>query len=45
MSIKFFLAWYDFWVGVFVDWKKQAVYICPLPCLVFKISWGKTDGI
>ena len=28
------LAWFDFWVGVFVS--KDAVYACPLPCILFE---------
>lgn len=38
--IKPFFAWYDFWVGVFVDRKERIIYVCPLPMLVFKIYWG-----
>ena len=38
MAVKVFFAWYDAWIGVFVDTKKRAVYICPLPMLVIKIS-------
>lgn len=36
MTVSFFFAWYDLWVGVFVDSKKRIVYICPLPCCVIK---------
>jgi len=37
MRVSFFFAWYDFWVGWFYDKGKQVLYICPLPCCVFKI--------
>jgi hypothetical protein len=38
MKITFFVAWYDFWIGLFYDQKKRVLYVCPLPCLVFKIE-------
>jgi len=31
-------AWYDIWVGVFIDHNKKTVYIFPLPCIGIKIS-------
>ena len=38
-KIRMIFAWYDFWVGVFVDTKKKAVYIFPVPMLGFVIKW------
>lgn len=38
MTISFQFLWYDLWVGVFVDRKKLALYLCPLPCCVFKVQ-------
>lgn len=38
MKVNLFLAWYDLWVGAFYDQKKHTLYICPLPCIVIKIS-------
>jgi hypothetical protein len=35
--VKVYFAWYDLWVGLYVDVKKSVMYICPLPCLV--IEW------
>lgn len=35
---KFFIALYDFWMGVFVDTKKHIVYVVPFPCVVFKVE-------
>lgn len=32
-------AWYDFWIGVFIDRPKRAIYILPLPCLGVRVSW------
>lgn len=34
-------AWYDLWVGVFIDRKEQSVYILPVPCVGVRISWLK----
>lgn len=38
MSVSYFFAWYDFWVGWFYDRKKGVLYICPLPMCVIKIE-------
>ena len=37
MSIKF--VWYDFWIGVFWDYKKRILYVCPLPMLLITIPF------
>lgn len=29
----------DLWVGVFLDTRKRAIYILPLPCLGVRVSW------
>ena len=42
-KIKIFFAWYDFWVGVFYDRKKQTLYVCPVPTLVISISKRKPE--
>jgi hypothetical protein len=31
-------AWYDAWVGVFVDTSKRRVYVFPLPMLGVRID-------
>lgn len=33
MSVKPIFAWYDLWIGVFIDRPKRRVYIFPVPCL------------
>jgi hypothetical protein len=33
------LAWYDIWVGVFIDTSKRRVYVFPLPCLGIRIDF------
>lgn len=39
MKIKFLFAWYDIWIGVFIDKAKRKVFVFPLPMLGFVISW------
>ena len=36
IKVKVFLAWYDFWVGFYYDREFKELYICPIPCVVFK---------
>ena len=38
MKIKFFLAWYDIWIGIYISRKDKKAYICPFPCCVIMIS-------
>lgn len=33
MKVKLIFAWYDLWIGVFIDRAKRRVYILPLPCI------------
>jgi len=39
--IKFIFAWYDIWVGVFIDTDKRKLYIFPIPCFGFVIDLKK----
>jgi hypothetical protein len=39
-TLKIFFAWYDLWLGLYVDVKGKALYLCPLPCCVIKLAWG-----
>lgn len=40
MTITPMFAWYDIWVGVFVDRPKRRVYVFPVPCFGFVVAWG-----
>lgn len=45
-SFKLLLAWYDMWIGVFVDTKQKVVYICPLPMVVIRVElWQRERTI
>lgn len=33
MKIKPIFAWYDLWIGIFIDTNKRKIYILPIPCL------------
>lgn len=38
MSVRLRFAWYDLWVGAFVDRAQRKVYICPLPCVLLTVN-------
>lgn len=45
MSISFFIAWYDLRVGLSYDQKKRVLYVCPLPCFVFKYTHREISDV
>lgn len=32
LRVRPIFAWYDLWIGVFIDRPKRRVYIFPVPC-------------
>jgi hypothetical protein len=46
MSVRVKFAWYDLWVGAFVERNhpdhRLIVYVCPLPTILFVFRIGKT---
>lgn len=38
MKIRLSFAWYDLWIGAYIDTKKRTVYVCPLPCLLLTVT-------
>lgn len=42
MKCKLFFAWYDCWIGVYLDRKNNILYLALVPLLVLKIS--RTGG-
>jgi hypothetical protein len=37
--VRLFVAWYDAWVGVYVDRKTRQVYVFPVPCIGFQVGY------
>jgi|TARA_R100000049_G_C1957802_1_gene122020 hypothetical protein len=40
MKIRPLFAWYDLWIGIYVDRPKKRIYILPLPCIGIVIHFG-----
>ena len=36
-------AWYDLWVGAYIDQAKRTLYICPLPTLLVAVRLRTTE--
>jgi hypothetical protein len=43
MRIRFFFAWYDLWVGAYWSSKSRTLYVCPLPCCVLALEFGRGE--
>jgi len=43
MSVRPIFAWYDLWIGVFVDRPKRRVYIFPVPCLGLVVEFARRE--
>lgn len=41
--MKLIFAWYDLWVGVFIDRPNHRVYIFPIPCVGIRVQWRKVE--
>ncbi len=39
MKVRFIFAWYDLWVGVFIDRAKRRAYVLPFPCIGIVIDF------
>ena len=40
-GVKIRFAWYDLWVGAYIDSAKRILYICPLPTLLVEVRLGR----
>ena len=40
MKIRPVFAWYDLWVGAFLDMDRHRLYILPLPCIGIMIDFS-----
>ena len=43
VSVRPVVAWYDLWIGIFIDHKRQQLYFFPIPIFGFLIRWGDRD--
>jgi hypothetical protein len=43
VNVSFQILWYDCWVGWFLDTKRDALYVCPFPCFVFKFEKDQSN--
>jgi hypothetical protein len=39
--VRLRFAWYDLWVGAYIDRAKRVIYICPLPTLLVEVRYGR----
>lgn len=39
MTVRPVFAWYDIWVGIFIDRPKRRLYVFPVPCFGLVVSW------
>lgn len=38
-KFKLSFAWYDFWIGFYIDRDNKKLYICPIPTLLITINY------
>ena len=41
MKIRPIFAWYDLWVGIYIDRENRRVYVLPVPCFGIVIDWRR----
>lgn len=39
-AISVAFKWYDLWIGAYWDRHENRLYLCPLPCLVIRLTFG-----
>lgn len=40
MRVRLVLAWYDLWIGAFIDRPGRRVFIFPVPCIGLCFDWS-----
>ncbi len=38
-NVRLSFAWYDLWVGIFVDKPKRRVYVCIIPTILITVQY------
>jgi hypothetical protein len=44
-KIAFIFAWYDMWFGLFVDYKKDIIYVFPIPTIGYRVELEEKNKI
>lgn len=39
LKVRLLFAWYDMWIGAYIDRKNRRLYVLPLPTLGFVVEW------
>ena len=39
--MNIYFAWYDIWVGFYIDTKERYIYFCPFPMIVIRFRYKK----
>lgn len=40
MSVRLRFAWYDLWIGAYIDRATKTLYVCPLPTLLLVVRYA-----
>lgn len=43
MKITFGFKWFDLWIGAYWDATRRVLYLCPLPCLCFRLEMAEME--
>lgn len=38
-NLRVSFAWYDLWIGIFIDTDKGKIYVCPIPTILITIKY------
>jgi hypothetical protein len=45
VRVRPFFAWYDIWIGVYIDTDNRRIYILPIPCFGLIIDLKYDGGV
>ena len=45
VTFRFLFAWYDLWIGAYWDRKARALYVLPLPCVGFVLTFTPPEAL
>ncbi len=35
--------WYDLWIGAYWSRQDRCLYVCPMPCVVLSVAFGRSE--